>query len=266
MLMDLGNCFLEFKLSKLSSMFFLHAFWVTPSASEDFPRGSDSKESACNAGDQGSIPGLGRSPGGGHGNPLQYSCLENPMDRGAWWATVHRVTRSQTQLKQRSNSKCLWTASTVLMPPLYAAGAQPKGKLGSHCTWHLYPSSPIMPILVGLLVHEAHEVTCSFDKILSFCTGLQGLQWRPGSLGPPTPLCTAGRPHLAATAPMILKREPGSATQGQVLSWSRLVQEGGHPSPAVHCDLRPRNFRKHTLFKCPAVPWKSTAYTHVSLP
>ena len=49
-----------------------------------FPGGSDGKESTCNAGDLGSIPGLGRSPGGGHGNPLQYSCLENPMDREAW--------------------------------------------------------------------------------------------------------------------------------------------------------------------------------------
>ena len=48
----------------------------------------DSKESACNVRDMSSIPGLGRSPGGGHGNPHQYSCLENPMDRGAWWATV----------------------------------------------------------------------------------------------------------------------------------------------------------------------------------
>ena len=47
----------------------------------------------------GSIPGSGRSPGGGHGNPLQYSCLENPMDRGAWWATIHKVTKNQTQLK-----------------------------------------------------------------------------------------------------------------------------------------------------------------------
>ena len=63
-----------------------------------FPGGSDGKESACNAGDKGSIPGLGRSPGEGHGNPLQYSCLENPMDRGAWQATVHGVTWSQTRL------------------------------------------------------------------------------------------------------------------------------------------------------------------------
>ena len=62
----------------------------------DFPGGSDSTESACNAGDLGSIPGSGRSPGEGNGNPLQYSCQGNSMDRGAWWATVHGVTKSQT--------------------------------------------------------------------------------------------------------------------------------------------------------------------------
>jgi len=64
-----------------------------------FPGGSVGKESACKAGDAGdvgSIPGSERSPGGGHGNPLQYSCLKNPMDRGAWWATVHRVEKSRT--------------------------------------------------------------------------------------------------------------------------------------------------------------------------
>ena len=56
------------------------------------------KASACNAGDLGSIPGSRRSPGEGNGNPLQYSCLENPMDGGAQWATVHRVAKSQTRL------------------------------------------------------------------------------------------------------------------------------------------------------------------------
>ena len=55
------------------------------------------KESACNAGDVGSVPGWGRSPAGGHGKILQYSCLENPMDRGAWWATVHTVAKNQTE-------------------------------------------------------------------------------------------------------------------------------------------------------------------------
>ena len=59
---------------------------------------SESKESACNAGDLGSIPWLGRSPEEGNGNPLQYSCLEYPMDRGAWQSTVHGFAKSQTQL------------------------------------------------------------------------------------------------------------------------------------------------------------------------
>ena len=61
-----------------------------------FRGGADDKESACNAGDLGSIPGLGRSPGEGNGNPLEYSCLENSMDRGAWRATVHGITKSRT--------------------------------------------------------------------------------------------------------------------------------------------------------------------------
>ena len=60
--------------------------------------GSVVKNPPANARDVGSIPGLGRSPGGEHGNPLQYFCLKNSMDRGAWWATVHGVTKTQTQL------------------------------------------------------------------------------------------------------------------------------------------------------------------------
>ena len=65
-------------------------------ATRDFPSGSDGKASANNAGDPGSNPGLGRSPGEGNSNPFQYSCLENPVDRGAWWAIVHGVTKSWT--------------------------------------------------------------------------------------------------------------------------------------------------------------------------
>ena len=63
-----------------------------------FPGGSDGKASAYNAGDLGLIPGLGRSSGEGNGNPLQYSCLENSMDQGAWWATVRGVAKSLTRL------------------------------------------------------------------------------------------------------------------------------------------------------------------------
>ena len=61
-----------------------------------FPSGSDSKESACSAQDPSSIPGLGRSPGEGNGYLLQYSCLDNSMDRGAWWATVCGAAKSWT--------------------------------------------------------------------------------------------------------------------------------------------------------------------------
>ena len=63
---------------------------------QDLLDGSDGKASTYNGGDPGSIPGFGRSSGEGNGNPLQYSCLENPMDGGAWWATVHGVAKSRT--------------------------------------------------------------------------------------------------------------------------------------------------------------------------
>ena len=77
-----------------------HLHWSPPSAiklalvlTEGFPGGAEVKASACNVGDLASIPGLGRSPGEGNGNTLQYSCLENPMDGGAWWAPVHGSQR-----------------------------------------------------------------------------------------------------------------------------------------------------------------------------
>ena len=69
-----------------------------------FPGGSEVKVPVCNAGDLGLIPGSGRFPGEGNGNPLQYSCLENPMDRGAWWATVHGVTKCRTRLSDFTDS------------------------------------------------------------------------------------------------------------------------------------------------------------------
>ena len=65
---------------------------------EGFPGGSDGKEAACDVGDVGLIPGLGRSPGEGSVYPLQYSCLEDSMNRGAWWATVPEVTKNRTRL------------------------------------------------------------------------------------------------------------------------------------------------------------------------
>ena len=85
-----------------------------------FPGGAAVKKPPANAGDPGSIPGLGRSPGGGHGEPLQYSCLENPMGRGAWSTTVHRVTKSGTRLKQLSTH-----ARTLQVAPLPQGLFQP---------------------------------------------------------------------------------------------------------------------------------------------
>ena len=77
------------RLHTIKSFFFFNFIWVPPIA----VRSSDGKQSAYNAGDLGLIPGSGRSPGEGNGNPVQYSCLKNPMDRGAWQATFHGVTR-----------------------------------------------------------------------------------------------------------------------------------------------------------------------------
>ena len=75
-----------------------HFKLAVPSPTLGFPGGSEVKASACNVGDLGSIPGSGRSAEEGNGNPLQYSCLENPMDGGARWATVHGVAKSWTRL------------------------------------------------------------------------------------------------------------------------------------------------------------------------
>ena len=71
----------------------------------DFTGGSEVKASACNVGDLGSIPGSGRCPGEGNGNPLQYSCLESPMDGGSWWAAVQGVSKSWTRLSNFKKKK-----------------------------------------------------------------------------------------------------------------------------------------------------------------
>ena len=74
---------------------YVHSNFISVTSKVGFPGSSAGKEFACK-GDPSSVAGSGRSPGGGHGKPLQYSCLENPMDRGLWWAAVHGVTKSQT--------------------------------------------------------------------------------------------------------------------------------------------------------------------------
>ena len=109
-----------------------------------FPGSSVGKESACNAGDQGLIPGLGRSPGEGNGYPLQYSCLENSMDRGAWKAAVHGVAEGWTRLSDftftfhfHALEKEMATHSSVLAWRIPGTG-EPGGlpSMGSHRVGH----------------------------------------------------------------------------------------------------------------------------------
>ena len=84
-----------------------------------FPGGSDGKESACNAGDPGLILGLGRSPGEGNDNPLQYFCLEKSMDRRVWQATVHGFEKSQTRLSMHAHILTPPTNSSLTPPPTF---------------------------------------------------------------------------------------------------------------------------------------------------
>ena len=100
------------------------------------------KQSTCQAGNEGSVPGSGRSPGKGHDTPLQYSCLENPMDRGAWRATVHGVTKSQARL---SDPACTHVHSNMLY---FISGTEAEGKVGL---------TAIQPI-ESLQIH--HRATC----------------------------------------------------------------------------------------------------------
>ena len=83
-----------------------------------FPGGSEVKASACSVGDLGSIPGSGRSPGEGNGNLVQYSCLENPMDGGAWWATVYVVAKSQTRLSNLTFTFRLYSTGNYIQFPV----------------------------------------------------------------------------------------------------------------------------------------------------
>ena len=114
-----------------------------------FPGGSDGKESTCNAGDPGFIPGLGRSPGEGNDYTLQYFCLENPMDRGAWRATVHGVAKNQTRLNN--------TLGSVLYRKYYSL----------LCRWYLVPNSSVF--FSGWSQQRAGDDSTSPHHYICFC-------------------------------------------------------------------------------------------------
>ena len=137
-----------------------------------FADGSADKEPACNAGDareEGSIPGLGRSPGGGNGNPLQCSCLTNPMNRGAWWVTVPGVTKNQTRLSDwehkwaiKGSRKAMWLSQG------YSKGANLRAdcrsRPGSWVWIFLYQFFS----LVEMAEHLKCTVFCANSEILMF--------------------------------------------------------------------------------------------------
>ena len=117
-----------------------NSHWISPSS-------SDCKKFTCNPGDLGLIPGLGRSPGGGHGNQLQYSYLENPMDRGAWWAVVHGVTRVGHDLAtkppppRRPEQKYMsppCATPLLLLPPVFISVRVFSKWVGFHIRWPKY--------------------------------------------------------------------------------------------------------------------------------
>ena len=141
-----------------------------------FPGGASGKEPSANAGDirdAGAIPGSGRSPGGGLGSPLQYSCLENSMDRGAWWATVHGIAKSWTRLKRRST--LMHSVSLVLRMQVYP---WLNTVLSSEChlpAVHGLGTSPF----VGLIQHS-RAVFCSVFLVpvaWPISGTLQGVSW-----------------------------------------------------------------------------------------
>ena len=177
------------------------------------------KKPPANAGDvkdAGSIPGLGRSPGGGSGNPLQYSSLENPTDRGAWWATTHRFAKSQTQRKQLSpHTKLLsnvlvsaeqWRESATcinISPPFHPAPIPPVSvtEVSSLCMYLLptsypsahgrvYISTPLLRPCISNMLQELQWISWLTEGPLS----LSELKKPPG-MNVLSPIFHLGDPH-----------------------------------------------------------------------
>ena len=130
-----------------------------------FPGGSDSKPFVCSAGDLGSIPGLGRSPGEGNGNPLQYSCLENFMDGEAWWATVHGVTNNQGCNGFRWTAKGLGHTYTCIHSPQTPLPSRLPHNVDQNSTCYTidFCWSPFIVSLSGLL-EQSHESLFSIHQ------------------------------------------------------------------------------------------------------
>ena len=136
-----------------------------------FPHSSVDTESACNAGDLGSIPGTGRSPGEGNGSPLQYSCLENPMDRGAWQATIHGVARVGHDLATRPP------------PPPQGVGGRSQGQCwilsAAVCdnTCKVFPTGKLTQVLVSMVFISHQHVASAWLTWASQSAASQMSNW-----------------------------------------------------------------------------------------
>ena len=146
---------------------------------QGFPDGSDGKESACSKRGLGSIPGSGRSPGGGHDNPLQYSCLKNPMNRGAWWAAVHGVTESD-MTERLSTAQWVRQVSKSLHPCLSPSSSSGPPHLSSKLLDHLITVFPVFVFLSLVLIVKWSEVKVA-QLCLTLCDSMDYSLWNsPG--------------------------------------------------------------------------------------
>ena len=127
-----------------------------------FPGGSDGKASACNAGDPGLISGLGRSPGEGNGDPLQYSLLESPVDGGAWWAPVHGVAKIRTRL---SNFTFFLSSFYVLGQKLPRLATPTQSKRAVFSTICVSPKEGLWLALFGSCVHSWTNQCCQGNGV-----------------------------------------------------------------------------------------------------
>ena len=163
------------------------------------PGGSDGKELACRAGDLGLIPGSGRSPGGGNGNPFQYSWLGNPMDRGAWWATVHGVTKSSTWISDLNDKSSY--PDTLTSPHCTWKGKAQEPFLW--CEWKLNPQYCGAPFLLLRLAKNLSSMWRGYRETrklvyfsVQFSCSLVSNSLRPQELQHPRLLCPSPTPRV----------------------------------------------------------------------
>ena len=197
---------------------FTHSFSLCVSLSEifsisSFPGGTTGKESTCQCRDMDLIPESGRPPGGGHGNPLQYSCLGNPTDRGAWWAPVHSISKSQTQLSTELLKSFLLLPGFLLLHtpvlPIINSFSPPWGSDHDlyHSLWALSLALPSSLTQPRLFPRDPMTVLLAVSLAFKLCkpSSLPSLQTAPpGFPASASPSCRtqSARARLVLASPL----------------------------------------------------------------